>query len=439
MIKMSDKDHAWYEDPAVEYLYLASSTKNMRGYHAPIVNPKITFTGTNSFIDFANFIGSYFGPEDKRLLIVVDKQLMQLGERTGKRLSEMKGFEFKIFNNVQSDAPKNTLMEGVKICEEFQPKAIIAIGGGSTMDTAKGIFLLYEKPQVNLNNLIIPSYLGLRKKINLLIAIPTTSGTGSEATTTSVITDTDRVPPKKTAVTLYELCPDIAVLHYDFVKSLPPELTAGTGMDALSHAFGAYMLTMSNEYTDMHNLKAIELILKYLPRAVKRGDDMEAREKMLLAAYIAGVGFSNVVTSFDHGLGHSFGAIFHVHHGAAVGIFLPTATAFQAKVSSRFVDIAQLFGVNVKEKSKDMVLKELLEKLREFVQSFGFPLSVRELNHPKITYEEYMQEIDQMVNYAYKDVTRLFSARRITVSQVRRLFEVGYENKIEDILDLYYH
>jgi len=436
---MSDKDHAWYEDPAVEYLYLASSTKNMRGYHAPIVNPKITFTGTNSFIDFANFIGSYFGPEDKRLLIVVDKQLMQLGERTGKRLSEMKGFEFKIFNNVQSDAPKNTLMEGVKICEEFQPKAIIAIGGGSTMDTAKGIFLLYEKPQVNLNNLIIPSYLGLRKKINLLIAIPTTSGTGSEATTTSVITDTDRVPPKKTAVTLYELCPDIAVLHYDFVKSLPPELTAGTGMDALSHAFGAYMLTMSNEYTDMHNLKAIELILKYLPRAVKRGDDMEAREKMLLAAYIAGVGFSNVVTSFDHGLGHSFGAIFHVHHGAAVGIFLPTATAFQAKVSSRFVDIAQLFGVNVKEKSKDMVLKELLEKLREFVQSFGFPLSVRELNHPKITYEEYMQEIDQMVNYAYKDVTRLFSARRITVSQVRRLFEVGYENKIEDILDLYYH
>lgn len=436
---MTDKEHAWYEDPAVEYLYLASSTKNMRGYHAPIVNPKITFTGTNSFIDFANFIGNYFGSDDKRLLIVVDKELRQMGEKTGNRLSEMKGFTFRIFDNVHSDAPKNTLMEGVKICEDFQPKAIIAIGGGSTMDTAKGIFLLYEKPKVNLNNLIIPSYLGLRKKIDLLIAIPTTSGTGSEATTTSVITDTDRVPPKKTAVTLYELCPDITVLHYDFVKSLPSELTAGTGMDALSHSLGAYMLTMSNEYTDMHNLKAIELILKYLPRAVKRGDDMEAREKMLLAAYIAGVGFSNVVTSFDHGLGHSFGAIFHVHHGAAVGIFLPTATAFQAKVSDRFVDIARLFGVNIKEKSKDMVLKELLEKLREFAQSFGFPLSVRELKHPKISYEEYMQEIDQMVNYAYKDVTRLFSARRITTSQVRRLFEVGYENNIEDILDLYYH
>ena len=368
----------------------------------------------------------------------MDKELRQIGERTGNRLSEMKGFEFKIFDNVLSDAPKNNLMDGVKICEEFQPKAIIAIGGGSTMDTAKGIFLLYEKPQVNLNNLIIPSYLGLRKKIDLLIAIPTTSGTGSEATTTSVITDTDRIPPKKTAVTLYELCPDIAVLHYDFVKTMPPELTAGTGMDALSHALGAYMLTMSNVYTDMHNLKAIELILEYLPRAVKRGDDMEAREKMLLAAYIAGVGFSNVVTSFDHGLGHSFGAIFHVHHGAAVGIFLPTATAFQAKVSNRFIDIARLFGVDVKEKSKDIILKEFLEKLRVFVRSFGFPICVKELEHPKINYEQYMKEIDQMVNYAYKDVTRLFSTRRITIAQVRRLFEVGYENKIEDLLNLYY-
>lgn len=436
---MTDKNHAWYEDPAVEYLYLASSTKNMRGYHAPIVNPKITFTGTNSFIDFANFIGSYFKPDDKRLLIVVDKDLRHMGEKSGNKLLEMKGFEFKIFDDILSDAPKNTLMKGVKICQEFQPKAIIAIGGGSTMDTAKGIFLLYEKPNVNLNNLIIPSYLGLRKKIDLLIAIPTTSGTGSEATTTSVITDTDRDPPKKTAVTLYELCPDIAVLHYDFVKSMPSELTAGTGMDALSHALGAYMLTMSNVYTDMHNLKAIELILEYLPRAVKRGNDMEAREKMLLAAYIAGVGFSNVVTSFDHGLGHSFGAIFHVHHGAAVGIFLPTAIAFQAKNSNRFIDIAQLFDVDIREKPKHIILKELLGNLRRFVQSIGFPTSVKELEKPQISYEKYSKEIDQMVKYAYKDVTRLFSARRVTMSQVRRLFEVGYENKIENLLDLYYH
>ena len=166
---------------------------------------------------------------------------------------------------------------------------------------------------------------------------------------------------------------------------------------------------------------------------------MEAREKMLLAAYIAGVGFSNVVTSFDHGLGHSFGAIFHVHHGAAVGIFLPTATAFQAKISNRFIDIAQMFGVDIKEKSKDIILKELLERLREFGQSFGFPMSVKELKNPKITFKEYLHEIDQMVNYAYKDVTRLFSTRRLTITQVRRLFEVGYENKIEDLLDLYYH
>ena len=436
---MSDEEFAWYEDPAVEYLYLASSTKNMRGYHAPIVSPKITFTGTNSFIDFANFIGSYFGAEDKRLLIVVDKELRKKGEDVGTRLAEMKGFQIQIFDNVLPDAPKYTLMEGVKICEEFQPKAIIAVGGGSTIDTAKGVFLLYEKPQVNLNNLMIPTYLGLRKKINLLIAIPTTSGTGSEATTTTVITDTDRKPPKKTAVTLYELCPDIAVLHYDFVKSMPPELTAGTGMDALSHALGAYMLTMSNIYTDMHNLKATELILEFLPRSVKRANDMEAREKMLLAAYIAGVGFSNMVTNFEHGLGHSFGAIFHIHHGVAVGIFLPAAIAFQAKVSKRFIDIAALFGVDINEKEDDKILRELLEKILEFVHSFDFPISVKELKNPELSYEEYMKEMDQLVKYAYKDVTRLFSTRRLTLSQVQRLFEVGFENKIEDLMDLFYN
>ncbi|MEJ2294101.1 MAG: iron-containing alcohol dehydrogenase, partial [Candidatus Lokiarchaeota archaeon] len=363
----------------------------------------------------------------------------KIGEDVGTRLAEMKGFQIQIFDNVLPDAPKYTLIEGVKMCEDFQPKAIIAVGGGSTMDTAKGVFLLYEKPQVNLNNLMIPSYLGLRKKMNLLIAIPTTSGTGSEATTTTVITDTDRTPPKKTAVTLYELCPDIAVLHYDFVKSMPHDLTAGTGMDALSHALGAYMLTMSNIYTDMHNLKAIELILEYLPRAVKRANDMEAREKMLLAAYIAGVGFSNMVTNFDHGLGHSFGALFHIHHGLAVGIFLPTTIAFQGKVSKRFINIANIFGVDINEKEDDKILRELLERILKFARSFGFPISVKELNNPEITHEEYMNKSDQMVKYAYNDVTRLFSTRRLTPSQVRRLFEVGFENKIEDLMDLFYN
>ncbi|MFW9936395.1 MAG: iron-containing alcohol dehydrogenase [Candidatus Thorarchaeota archaeon] len=435
---MSDKGYAWYEDPSLEFLYIGASSKGMRGYHAPIVNPKITFTGTNSFADFINFIGTYFAKDERRLLIVVDKDLRKMGERVAKKLKEMRNFEYKIFDNVHPDAPKNTIMEGVELCKEFDPKAIIAIGGGSTMDTAKGIFLFYERPDVNINNLFVPSYLGLRKKIKLLIAIPTTSGTGSEATTTSVITDTDRDPPKKTAVTLYEFCPDIAILHTDFVKTMPPELTAATGLDALGHAMGAYMLTMSTEYTDMHNLKAIELILKYLPRAVKRGNDLEAREKMLLAAYIAGVGFSNVVTNFEHGLGHSFGAIFHVHHGLTIGVFLAPALAFTAKVSKRFIELAKLFEVDINNKADDDILRNLLIKYQDFLKSLDFPLSIKQIKTPEIIYESFMKNLDQLVEYAYKDITRIFSTRRLNKSQVRRLYIASYENKIEDLMDLYY-
>ena len=435
---MSDKGYAWYEDPSLEFLYIGASSKGMRGYHAPIVNPKITFTGTNSFADFINFIGTYFAKDERRLLIVVDRDLRKMGERVAKTLKEMRSFEYKIFDNVHPDAPKNTIIEGVEICNEFDPKAIIAVGGGSTMDTAKGIFLFYERPDVNINNLFVPSYLGLRKKIKLLIAIPTTSGTGSEATTTSVITDTDRDPPKKTAVTLYEFCPDIAILHTDFVKTMPPNLTTATGLDALGHAMGAYMLTMSTEYTDMHNLKAIELILKYLPRAVKRGNDLEAREKMLLAAYIAGVGFSNVVTNFEHGLGHSFGAIFHAHHGLTIGIFLAPALAFTAKVSKRFIELAKLFGVYINNKPDENILQELLIKYQDFLKSVNFPLSIKEMKTPEITHEAFMNNLDQLVEYAYKDVTRIFSTRRLNKTQVRRLYIASYENKIEDLMDLYY-
>jgi len=435
---MSKEEHAWYEDPSVEYLYVASSTKGMRGFHAPLISPKITFTGTNSFIDFANFLGVYFSPEDKRFLLVVDKDLRKIGEKVAKKLGDMKGFQYEIFDDVIPDAPKNTLIEGVELCQKFNPSAIIALGGGSTMDTAKGIFLLYERPEVNLNNLFVPSYLGLRKKIKLLIAIPTTSGTGSETTTTTVVTDTDRIPPKKTAVTLYELCPDIAVLHSDFVKTMPPDLTVATGLDALGHAMGAYMLTMSNIYTDIHNLKAIELILEYLPRAYKRGNDLEAREKMALAAFLAGVGFSNMVTNFEHGLGHSFGAIFHVHHGLTIGIFLAAAITYQAKVSNRFIELAKIFGIDIQDKAKDQILRELIKKYQNFLRMLNFPLSIKELDKPKIPYHEYNEKIEQLVEYAYKDVTRLFSSRRLTPSQVHRMYEICYENKIDDLMELYY-
>ncbi len=436
---MSKKDLAWYEDPALKNLYLKAGSHAMRGYHTAVVSPKTVFIGTNSLLDFANHLGTYLKPEEKRVIIIVDKDLRKFAENVAETLKSLKGIDSKIFDNVLPEVPKDIVMEGVEACNEFNPKVMIAIGGGSAMDMSKMIFMLYEQPNLKLTNIMQPSYLGLRKKIYLTAAIPTTSGTGSEATYNAVILDTDMDPPQKRSVPAYELCPDYVILHTDFVKTMPPYLTMGTGMDALAHSMGAYMLTHSNYICDIHNLKAIEIILKYLPRAVKRGNDIEAREQMLWAAYIAGVGFINTTAAgTEHSLGHAFGGAFHVHHGVAVGIFLCPAIAFLSKVSDRYIALAKLFGVKRKGKQKDQILKDLLERLQSFMRSIGAPISVKDNDRPKISYEDYIKNMDQMVDWAFNDVVTLFQSRKLDPPQIRRIYEIGYENKIEDIMELHY-
>ncbi len=435
---MSRRDIVWYENPEIKGLFIKAASNAMRGYHAPITSPKTTFTGTNSLTDFINHLGAFLKDGEKRVLIVVDKDLRKFGEKVAERLATLRGIDSRLFDNVLPDVPKYTVSEGVEICKEYDPKVIISVGGGSAIDTSKMILLYYERPEINLNNLMAPSYLGLRKKVHWLVAIPTTSGTGAETTFIAVVSDTDRDPPKKTEVVLYELCPDFAVLVPEFVKTMPPYLTMGTGIDALAHAMGSYVLTMSTDFSDMCNLKAIELILKYLPRSVKRGNDMEAREKMQLAAYIAGLGFGNVSGGIEHSMGHSFGALFHVHHGVCVGLFLCASIAYQSKVTNRFLDLARLFSVNTEGRKRNEILKELLEKLREFMRSAKCPISIRELEQPEISKEDYLTNIDQMVEFAFNDYCTLSSSRKIDPPQYRKIFLMSYDNKIEDLMELYY-
>ncbi|MCW4031836.1 MAG: iron-containing alcohol dehydrogenase [Candidatus Bathyarchaeota archaeon] len=434
---MSGRDTAWYENDLLKDMYIKAGSNAFRGYHSPIVSPKTTFVGTNSLNDFINHISAYLSDDERRVLIVVDKDLRKLGERVANRLTK-RNIDNRFYDNVLPDAPKHTVLDAVKICEEYDPKVILAVGGGSAMDTAKLILLFYEQPKININNMSAPYYAGLRKKVKILAAIPTTSGTGAETTFIAVVTDTDRDPPKKTEVVLYEFCPDFVVLHPDFVKTMPPALTMGTGMDALAHSMGSYMLTMSTLFTDMHNLKAVELILKYLPRSVKRGNDMEAREKMQIAAYIAGIGFGNISGGVEHSLGHSFGALFHIHHGICVGLFLCASIAFQAKVTNRFFDLAELFGINTDNRERDEILKDLLTSLRNFMKEVNCPLSIRELKSPEISKEEYLAQLDQMVEFAFNDYCTLSSTRRINRPQYRKILEITYENKMEDLLNLFY-
>jgi len=436
---MSKRDRAWYENEGIKSLYIKAASNAMRGYHCAFVSPKTTFMGTNSLTDFINHLGAYLAADEKRALLVVDKDLRKFGERVAKKLSSQKGIESRIFDNVLPDVPKNTVIEAVKICEDYDPKVIIAIGGGSAIDTAKLLLLHYEQPNINVNNMIAPYYAGLRKKVKLLVAIPTTSGTGAETTFISVITDTDRDPPKKTEVVLYEFCPDLVVLHPDFVKTMPPYLTMGTGMDALCHSMGAYMLIMSTDLTDIHNLKAIELILKYLPRSVKRGNDIAAREKMQLAAFIAGIGFGNMSAGIEHSLGHSLGAIFHIHHGVSVGQFLCASIAYQSKITDRFLELAKVWKIETDNREKSEILEELLEKIQDFMRTINCPISIQEIERPnRITREEYLAKMDILVDFAFNDFCTLSSTRKIDPPQYRRIFEIAYENKINNLMELYH-
>ncbi|MEX2681864.1 MAG: iron-containing alcohol dehydrogenase [Candidatus Sigynarchaeota archaeon] len=435
---MPKEDMAWYEKEEVKNLFIKASSNAMRGYHCVIAAPKLTFAGTNSLVDFINYIGVYLADDERRVLIVVDKDLRKLAEMVAEMLLTMKQIDSRIFDHVLPDPPKPTIMEGVAMCNEFKPRLIIGIGGGSALDTMKMIFVLYEMPNIDLNAVMAASWLGLRKKVKAIAAMPTTSGTGSETTFIAVMTDTDRDPPRKTAVVCYELAPDFAVLNPDFVKSMPPSIVLGTGFDALAHAAGSYMLTMSHDFTDMAMLKAVEMILKWLPRSLKYPKDMEAKERMQMAAFIAGVGFGNVSGGIEHGIGHSLGALFHVHHGVCVGVYLPAAIAFQAKVTNRFIPLAQLFGVLVDGKSREGILKELLVALLQFMEATGFPIGIRGITNPSITRDEYVKKMDMLVELSENDFTTLSAARRVDRSQYRRIALAAYENHVDELMELYH-
>ena len=220
----------------------------------------------------------------------------------------------------------------------YEPDWIIGLGGGSAMDAAKAIWVLYERPDLEPDDINPMIELGLRKKARL-ITIPTTSGTGSEVTWAIVLTDT--AEQRKLSLGNRENVADIAIVDPQMVMSMPPQLTADTGLDALTHAVEGYTCTWHTDFTDGLCLDAIKKIITYLPRAVADGSDAEARERLHNAASAAGLGFGNSLASMAHAMGHALGAIYHIPHGRAVGLLLPyTIEYIAAEAPERFADVA---------------------------------------------------------------------------------------------------
>lgn len=424
----------WYESQVIKDLMPILGARAVRGIETNFFLSRI-YTGKSALLKVARYLEAGINKEKRRALIITDSFTKKFVKNIEEYL-KLIDMDYKVWSGVLPEVPFPTIDEGAKVCEEYNPKILIAIGGGSVMDTAKMILVKYEKPEQNLF-MILPSIgaaLGLRKKIKYLIAIPTTAGTGSEVATAALITDTSRDPPKKIEVVHEELLADITILDPEFIKDLPPFLTMATGLDALAHAMGSFTTNWGNPYFDATNKATIQEIIKYLPRSYKYGGrDMEARSHMQVASTLAAFGsYGNQAPGINHALGHSFGKIFSIHHGIAVSLFLSYGITFKAKVTERWMQLCPIFGLTLENKSRDESLKEFIHSLKNFIHSVDGPTCVKDIKEPKISKEEYFGKIDKLADYAMNDAVTLTSYRPINEELYRKIFEYAWDGEFID-------
>ncbi len=361
-----------------------------------------------------------------RAMVVTDQNIRKLGfvDEVVQRLRK-NGLEVLVFDEVEPEPSRETVIRGAGEAREFSPDWFVGLGGGSCMDAAKAIWVMYERPDLRIEDITPMTELGLRKRARL-VCIPTTSGTGSDATWACVITS--REEEFKIELASREILPDLSIVDPKLASRMPPSLTAMTGMDVLAHAFEAYLSQWSNPFSDALALKAVQLAFTYLPRAHADGGDMEARDKMHVAATMAGMAFSNSQIGLVHAMGHSLGAVFHIPHGRTVGLFLPYGLEYAAgTVGGRLAELAWAAGIRCA--SEEEAAGRLLEEVRGLIRRVGEPLSVRELG---IKREEFEEKLEELVRKAMQS-TGIFTSPRVPGDEdCRRLFLYAYEGKRVD-------
>jgi alcohol dehydrogenase class IV len=357
----------------------------------------------------------------KKAFIVTDEFSKRFANKAA-RFLESGGFKVETWAKCQPEAPLEVVTECAQSIKSFEPDLIMAVGGGSVMDSAKGAWILYERPDITDLRMISPlDKLNLRRKA-LLAAVPTTAGTGAECTGAAVLHDT--AVHRKIPIAHDELVPDFAILVPEFTMTMPPRLTAGTGLDVLAHAMDAVTTPAGNEFTEPLALQAIELVFKWLPRAYKDGQDREARHRMLLAASIAGVAFGMSGCHLTHSFGHSLGAVFNVHHGLAVGFFIPHTLQFCSKVTDKHLLTCRALNVEARDAEDGLV--KLVNLVRSFLNDLGVALALKDMG---ILRGDFEAKLDKLVEYAYGDVDCYLSPRPITRAQCAQVFRYAYEGR----------
>ena len=381
-----------------------------------------------------------------KVFLVTDTSMVELGylnkitEQLNLRRNKV---QIQLFCDVEPDPDITTVEKGAKMMEIFKPDAIIALGGGSVMDAAKGMWLFYEHPDVNFDDLK-QKFMDIRKRAfkypelgrkSRLICIPTTSGTGSEVTPFAVISD--KANNKKYPLTDYSLTPTIAIIDPEFTTNLPAKATAMTGLDVLTHAIEAYVSVMANDYTDGLCLKAIKLVFDYLPRAVKDGrNDLEAREKMHNAATIAGMAFANSFLGMAHSLAHKIGAQFHTIHGYSCAVVLPHVIRYNGHVPSKlsvwpkynhycadkkYEEIAALLGL--KFKNTEEAVEALAKAVIKLCKDCDLDPNLKAMGVKK---EDLVKHLDDIAVAAYEDQCSPANPRVPMVEDMKEILLKAY-------------
>lgn len=382
-----------------------------------------------------------------RIMIVCDTSMSDLGfVQKIEAVLRMRAnpVVIEVFNDIEQDPSIETVERGAKRMHHFKPDTIIALGGGSPMDAAKVMWLLYEAPDTNFDDLkqkfmdmrkraIAYPELGVKAK---MVCIPTTSGTGSEVTPFAVITDTKSM--KKYPLADYQLTPDVAIIDPELCKTLPSTIAADTGMDVLTHAIEAYVSILANDFTDGLALKAIQLVFANLENSVKLGaKDLHAQEKMHNAGTIAGMAFANAFLGINHSLAHKIGGVFHVPHGRANAILLPHVIKYNGKKSGKpatwpkythyqadikYYEIAKAIGLtpNTPEQGVEMLAKAVIDLSKKC----GVATSFKEYGLQK---SEYLDKLDFIAINAYEDQCSTANPKQPLVADLREILINAYE------------
>lgn len=387
----------------------------------------------------------------KKAFIVTDKVLYDLGfVDTVIKVLEDIGVDYKVFFDVAPDPTLATARKGAAEMASFQPDTIIAVGGGSPMDAAKIMWVLYEHPEVRFEDLAM-RFMDIRKRVYkfptmgekaMMVAIPTSAGTGSEVTPFAVITD------EKTGVKYpladYELTPDIAIVDAELMMKMPRGLTSASGVDALTHALEAYVSVLASEYTNGLALEAIRLIFKYLPAAYNEGTtNIKAREKMAHASTIAGMAFANAFLGVCHSMAHKLGAMHHIPHGVANALMINEVIKFNAvdnprkqaafpqykypNAKSRYAKVADY--LNLGGSTEDEKVELLIAAIDELKAAVGMPKTIKEAG---VSEKKFYATLDEMSEQAFDDQCTGANPRYPLISELKQMYINAFEGKIEE-------